>query len=51
MVAPPEKILKDLADLAGIEAVFIDNRTDLESFENELRWNEAYFHLASGLRG
>jgi L-arabinose isomerase len=43
--------LRDLADLAGIEAVFIDSRTDAESFEKELRWNEVYYHLAAGLRG
>ena len=43
--------LKDLADLAGIEAVIIDSRTELAAFEKELRWNGAYYHLASGLRG
>ena len=43
--------LKDLADLAGIETVIIDGRTQLAAVEKELRWNEVYYHLAGGLRG
>ena len=43
--------LKDLADMAGIETVAIDARTELGAFEKELRWNEIYYHLTSGLRG
>jgi L-arabinose isomerase len=34
--------------MAGIELLVIDNGTRLRDFKNQLRWNEAYFHLASG---
>ena len=27
----------------------IDEGTDVRSFEKELRWNQAYYHLAGGL--
>jgi len=43
--------LRDFAEIAGIECVVIDADTKLESFRNELRWNEAYYHLAQGTRG
>jgi L-arabinose isomerase len=43
--------LRDLADLAGIEMAVIDGATKLQDFENALRWNEAYYHLAQGFRG
>lgn len=32
--------LEDFAAMAGIEYVLINDRTDLYSFKNELRWNE-----------
>jgi len=35
--------LRDFAEIAGIEIVVIDEDTKLESFRNELRWNEASF--------
>jgi L-arabinose isomerase len=41
--------LHDLADIAGIELVVIDEGTDVRSFEKELRWNQAYYHLSAGL--
>ena len=31
--------------------VVIDENTDLNSFRNELRWNDVYYHIAGGLRG
>ncbi len=40
--------LRDFAEIAGIEIVVIDADTKLEAFKNELRWNEAYYHLAGG---
>ena len=43
--------LRDFAGIAGIEAVFIGSGTELAGLEKELRWNEAYFHLASGFAG
>ena len=31
--------------MAGIETVIIDNGTNLNQFQNELRWNEVYYQL------
>jgi L-arabinose isomerase len=39
----------DLAEIAGIELVVIDRDTRMRAFERELRWNQAYFHLARAL--
>jgi L-arabinose isomerase len=39
----------DLAEMAGIELLVIDDRTRVRDFVNELRWNQAYHRLASGL--
>ncbi|MFY9203947.1 MAG: L-arabinose isomerase [Limnochordia bacterium] len=33
----------DFAEIAGIECVVIDERTDLNQFKKELRWNQAYY--------
>ena len=35
--------LEDFAEMAGIEYVLIDKKTDLYQFKNMLRWNEMYF--------
>ena len=43
--------LRDFAEMAGIEIVVIGKGTHLDSFRNELRWNEMYWHLAPGLKG
>ncbi len=40
--------LASFADIAGIEAVFIDAQTSIAAFRQELRTNEIYYHLASG---
>jgi L-arabinose isomerase len=42
--------LRDFAEIAGVELVLIDSGTRLAEFEKELRWNEAYYHLAPGGR-
>jgi L-arabinose isomerase len=39
----------DLAEMAGIELLVIDDRTRVRDFVNELRWNQAYYRLAVGL--
>jgi L-arabinose isomerase len=39
--------LRDLAEIAGIESVVIGAETRLPDFENELRWNEAYYRVCS----
>jgi L-arabinose isomerase len=41
--------LRDLALIAGIELLVIDEATTVVQFANELRWNQAYYHLAGGL--
>jgi L-arabinose isomerase len=41
--------LQDLARIAGIELLVIDQHTEIARFESELRWNQAYYHLAQGL--
>jgi L-arabinose isomerase len=43
--------LTDFARMTGIELLVIDKTTTIDSFTNELRWNHAYFRLASGGRG
>jgi L-arabinose isomerase len=42
--------LHDFAEIAGVELVLIDGDTRLAGLEKELRWNEAYYHLAPGGR-
>jgi L-arabinose isomerase len=39
----------DLAEIAGIELVVIDESTRARDVANELRWNQAYFRLAGGV--
>ena len=39
----------DLAEIAGLELLVIDEGTRVDDFKKELRWNKAYFHLARGL--
>ncbi len=41
--------LLDFAEIAGIEAVVIDNATTIPQFKKELKWNDLYYHLAKGL--
>ena len=41
--------MEDLAEIAGVELVVIDARTELRSFKQQLRTNEIYYHLAPGL--
>ena len=41
--------LRDLAEMAGIEFLLIDEKTCLEDFKKELRWNDLYYHMTNGL--
>ncbi len=43
--------LADFAEIANVELVKIDARTELESFRRELKFNEVYYHLANGFGG
>jgi L-arabinose isomerase len=38
----PEHLI-DFAEMAGIECVLINEKTDIHQFKNELRWNEASY--------
>jgi len=40
---------EDLAEIAGIELIVIDERSRIRDVANELRWNQAYYRLAAGL--
>jgi L-arabinose isomerase len=39
----------DLAEIAGIELLVIDERSRARDVANELRWNQAYYRLAGGV--
>ncbi len=39
------EFMEDFADMFDIEMTLIDQDTSLRDFKNELRWNEAYYHL------
>jgi L-arabinose isomerase len=41
--------LEDFAAMAGMEFLLIDNTTTVAAFRKELRWNDLYYHLATGL--
>jgi L-arabinose isomerase len=41
--------IEDLAEIAGVEALFIDARTTEREFRQQLRNNEIHYHLAQGL--
>jgi len=41
--------LRDFAVMTGIELVVIDESTTLDTFRNELHWNDLYWLLAKGL--
>ncbi|MBF6595295.1 MAG: L-arabinose isomerase [Thermaceae bacterium] len=45
------EMLEDFAEIAGIELVVIDHKTELRNFKNELRQNDLYYALAQGLQG
>jgi L-arabinose isomerase len=40
---------EDFARIAGIELLTIDMGTTVRGFENEVRWNQAYYRLAQAL--
>jgi L-arabinose isomerase len=42
-------VFADFAELTGTELLVIDERTDLATFQREVRWNAAYRRLAQGL--
>jgi L-arabinose isomerase len=40
------EMMEDFGEMAGLEYLQIDKKTDLAEFKKELRWNEAYYRLA-----
>lgn len=45
-----KEYMEDFAEMAGIEYVLIDEKTQIHQFKKELQWNELYFHLAKGIQ-
>jgi L-arabinose isomerase len=41
--------LADLAEMADVEFLLIDETSTVPAFRKELRWNQSYYHLARGL--
>jgi L-arabinose isomerase len=41
--------LEDFAGMMGIEYILIDEKCDLTSLKNELRWNEISYHISGGI--
>ncbi len=41
-----KEYLEDFAEMADIEYVLIDEKTEIHPFKQTLKWNELYFHLA-----
>jgi L-arabinose isomerase len=44
------EVFRDFAEIAGTELLVIDNTTTVRDFQHELRWNQAYYRLAQGIR-
>jgi L-arabinose isomerase len=42
-------VFVDFAEIAEVELIAIDERTTVGDLKKELRWNQAYYHLARGL--
>ena len=43
------EMLEDFAEIAGLELVVIDEAVNLRRLKQELRWNEVFYSLRSGL--
>ena len=42
--------IEDFTSMLGIEYLLIDEKCDLTTFKNEMRWNEIYYHLNDGIK-
>ena len=47
--AIPVEVLEDFAEMAGIEYLAINDKTNISDFKKELRWNDLYYHLSKGI--
>ena len=43
------RYIEDLCEMTGIEYLLIDEKCDLTSFKNEIKWNEVYYYLSTGI--
>ncbi|MBN9178086.1 MAG: L-arabinose isomerase [Microbacterium sp.] len=43
------EVFRDFAEIAGVELAVIEEGTTVRGFQQELRWNQAYYRLAQGL--
>ena len=43
------EVFRDFAEIARTELVVIDDQTTVRGFQQELRWNQAYYRLAQGI--
>jgi L-arabinose isomerase len=43
------EVFRDFAKMSGVELLVIDESTESEEFDRELRWNAAYYRLAQGI--
>jgi L-arabinose isomerase len=43
------EVIRDFAEMVGVELVAIGARTDAEQFRRELLWSNAYWHLAGAV--
>jgi L-arabinose isomerase len=43
------EVIEDFAAMVGVELVAIDADTSARQFRREMRWNDAYWHLAGGI--
>jgi L-arabinose isomerase len=43
------EVIEDFVDFAGVELITIDASTTGRGVKQELRWNQAYYHLSRGL--
>ncbi len=41
--------ISDFASMCGVEFLKIGDGTTVDSFKNELRWNDLYYHIARGM--
>jgi L-arabinose isomerase len=44
------EVIADFAEMAEVEFLCIGSDTTVSAFKKEVRWNEAYYSLARGLR-
>lgn len=48
-IAALDVVFRDFAEISRTELVVIDEHTTVRGFQQELRWNQAYYRLSQGL--